>query len=83
MTSKYDQSYDRRKKYLKKKEREKWSQIDYRYMTEESDSENVVYLHKLTWRSEGELFDFYITPTLRSIIIYLIFSTELFDQKAR
>ena len=32
------QLYDRRKKHLRKdKEREKWMQIDYRYMTEESD----------------------------------------------
>ena len=47
------QLYDRRKKHLKKdKEREKWMQIDYRYMTEESDmDEERVGQHKLPWRS--------------------------------
>lgn len=48
------QLYDRRKKHLRnEKERERWMQIDYRYMTEESDmDEDKVGQHKLPWRSK-------------------------------
>lgn len=51
------QLYDRRKKLIKKKEKERWDQLDYRYMTEESDASDAndtVYQHKLVWRSEGK-----------------------------
>ena len=42
------------KKCLKKdRERKRWEQIDYNYMTEESDAEGVIRQHKLTWRSDG------------------------------
>ena len=36
-------------------EKEKWSSIDHRYMTDESESdeEDVVRQHKLQWRSQG------------------------------
>ena len=47
------QEYARRSKHVKPPEEEKWSQIDYRYMTEESDSEDYVRQHKLEWRSQG------------------------------
>lgn len=54
------QLYDRRKKCIKKdKEKDKWTKIDYRCMTEESDASNasdVVHRHKLVWRSEGTIF---------------------------
>ena len=50
------QLYDRRKKYLRNdKEKEKWKEIDHRFMTEESDvDEEAVAQHKLPWRSESE-----------------------------
>ena len=50
------QLYDRRKKYLRNdKEREKWKEIDHRFMTEESDVDEVaVAQHKLPWRSESK-----------------------------
>ena len=49
------QLYDRRKKSLKRKEEEKWGQIDCNYMTEESGDEDgdVIRQHKLVWHSEG------------------------------
>ena len=36
-------------------EKEKWTSIDYRYMTEESESDDdsVIRQHKLQWRSQG------------------------------
>ena len=40
----------------KDKERERWEHIDFQYMTEESDAEDVIYQHKLPWRSEGTDF---------------------------
>ena len=50
------QLYDRRKKHLANdKEREKWKQLDHRFMTDESDvDEEAVAQHKLTWRSESK-----------------------------
>ena len=53
------QLYDRRKKCLKSREKEKWSLIDYNYMTEESGDEDsdVIRQHKLVWRSEGTACD--------------------------
>jgi len=50
------QLYDRRKKYLcNNKEKEKWKEIDHRFMTEESNvDEEAVVQHKLPWRSESE-----------------------------
>ena len=67
------QSYDRRKNFLKKeKEREKWSQIDYRYMTEESDSDDVIRQHKLTWRSESE----FNTLVLNYVLKFFTFSSS-------
>lgn len=47
-----------RKKVVKNKEKDRWSKVDFRYMTEESDASddsNTVYQHKLVWRSEGEM----------------------------
>jgi len=35
------------------KEQKRWSQIGYRFMTDESDADDVIRQHKLTWRSEG------------------------------
>ena len=54
----FAQLYDRRKKHLRnEKEREKWKEIDYRFMTEESDvDEEAVAQHKLPWRSESNYF---------------------------
>lgn len=50
------QLYDRRRRHLKEKERDKWAQIDYRYMTEESELDSdTVLQHPLPWRSDGEL----------------------------
>ena len=49
--------YLRRSKVLKEHEKEKWSTIDYHYMTDESDTkEGVVLQHKMVWRSEGTLY---------------------------
>ena len=38
-------------------EKEKWTSIDYHYMTEEleSDDDSVIRQHKLQWRSQGWL----------------------------
>ena len=49
------QLYLRRKKYIKGEEEEKkWSTIDLRCMTEESDSGGeIVRQHHLPWRSQG------------------------------
>ena len=51
------QLYVSRKKFLKnEQESEKWSQIDFQYMTEESDGDDdCISQHKLTWRSSGIL----------------------------
>ena len=51
------QLYDRRKRHLRSnKEREKWMQIDYHYMMEESDiDEEKVGQHKLPWRSNSNV----------------------------
>ena len=47
------QLYDRRKKVLKKEgELKKWKEIDFKYMTDESDGDEVKQ-HKLTWRSDS------------------------------
>ena len=75
------QSYDRRKKFLKKeKEREKWSQIDYRYMTEESDSDDVIRQHKLTWRSESEFNTLVLNYVLK--FLYLFFQLSAVSLKS-
>ena len=51
------QLYDRRKRHLKEKEREKWAQIDYRYMTDESEQDSdTVLQHQLPWRSGGKFY---------------------------
>ena len=74
------QSYDKRKKFLKKeKEREKWSQIDYRYMTEESDSDDVIRQHKLTWRSESEFNTLVLNYVLK--FLYLFFQLSAVSLK--
>ena len=45
-----------RKKYLKKeKEKKLFSQLDYAYVTEESEKDDVVYQHPLPWRSASKL----------------------------
>ena len=50
------QFYDHRKKHLKNEERERWMQIDYRDMTEESDiDEDKVGQQKLPWRSNSNV----------------------------
>ena len=41
---------------VKEHEKEKWSAINYHFMTDESDEEDVVFQHKLVWRSEGILY---------------------------
>ena len=43
--------YDRRKKHVKQKEKEKWTMLNYQYMTNESDHSDIQ--HPLPWRSEG------------------------------
>ena len=52
------QLYERRKKVLKStKEKKKFQQIDYKYMTEESvseDDDDVIRTHKLQWRSASK-----------------------------
>ena len=51
------QAYERRKKHTKSDEdRRLLEQIDYQYMTEESESEGTVRRHELSWGSEGNLF---------------------------
>ena len=49
----YLKLYDRRKKYVKKKDQEKWALLDYQYMTEESDHSDHIVQHPLPWRSES------------------------------
>ena len=51
------QLYVSRKKFLKnERESEKWSQVDFQYMTKESDrDDDCISQHKLTWRSAGLL----------------------------
>ena len=60
------QLYDRRKRHLRSnKEREKWMQIDYHYMTEESDiDEEKVGQYKLPWRSNSKLCTLYNSSLL-------------------
>ena len=48
----------------KEKERERWTAIDFEYMTEESDGEEQVRQHKLPWRSEGRLVVFAVSAVL-------------------
>lgn len=49
------QLYNSRKKYLQKpKEVRLWESIDWRFMSEESDSDSGnLHKHSLPWRSEG------------------------------
>ena len=52
------QLYERRKKMLRNtKEKERFQNIDYSFMTEESmsKSDDIVRKHKLPWHSEGEV----------------------------
>ena len=51
----------------KDKERERWEQIDFQYMTEESDSDSVIHQHKLTWRSEGVAIQIHFIVMLDSV----------------
>ena len=55
------QLYLQRASVLKDSEKERWSQLDLSYMTDESDAEynhrSVKQTHKPTWRSAGELFN--------------------------
>ena len=57
---------------MKEREKEKWSSIDYRFMTYESDTEeDVVLQHKLVWRSEGTvLFMFFVTFGLQQKLLF-------------
>ena len=48
----------------KEKERERWTAIDFEYMTEESDGEEQVRQHKLPWRLEGRLVVFAVSAVL-------------------
>lgn len=46
---------------MKENELERWKQLSYLYMTEESDDpddSNIIVYHKLTWRSESKLINF-------------------------
>ena len=58
---------------LKKEER--WTAIDFQYMTEESDGEEQVRQHKLPWRSEGRL----VVCTVSAVMYntYVLFSLVL------
>ena len=64
---------------LKDHKKEKWSTIDYQFMTDESDTEEgVVLQHKLIWRSEGTycfmLFvSFYIVYSLNEVTKIICF----------
>ena len=79
----YSQSFDRRKRALKKdKERERWAAIDYQYMIEESDAEGVIYQHKLTWRSEG-MFMLTQVQLLVAIYIHPSFMSTAFNRLIR
>ena len=51
----YLQLYTQRSSVVKNKEKEGWSQIDFRYMTDESDGEadGTKETHQPTWRSSG------------------------------
>ena len=64
------QLYIRRSKYvISTAEREKWQQIDSRYMTDEylSDEDSNLSLHHPTWRSVGKLQ----RPSLMSVCMTL------------
>lgn len=56
----YCQLYHRRKKYLRtQKERERWGQINFHFMTDESDlDDDSVAQHKLPWRSESKFLKY-------------------------
>ena len=50
------QLYERRRKLIKgQEETKKWKEIDYHYMTEESDDTDgeKLHTHKHQWRSQG------------------------------
>lgn len=52
------QLYDRRLKLcINNKEKKYWSEIDAKYMTEESDDESgdTILVHKPTWRSKSKI----------------------------
>ena len=50
--------YNSHKTVLKKtRESEMWSEIDYKYMTEESEGEDdTIKQHKLPWRSRSKFY---------------------------
>ena len=52
------QTFERRESVVKDNELERWKQLSYLYMTEESDDaddSSVIVCHKLPWRSESKL----------------------------
>ncbi len=69
------QLYIRRSKYvISTAEREKWQQIDSRYMTDEysSDEDSSLSLHHPTWRSVGKLQ----WPSLKYVCMYDIIKSS-------
>ena len=46
-----------------------WDQVDFNYMSEETDGEDVVHKHKLTWRSRSKL---YLSNYLYDAVVYRI-----------
>lgn len=84
------QLYERRKKVLKTaKEKKKFQQIDYQYMTEESMSEgdnDVVRTHKLPWRSDSKISDtkyLAITLMIGLVLIELNDFIETLDSRIK
>ena len=68
------QLYNSRKTVLKKtRESEMWSEIDYKYMTEESEGEDdTIKQHKLPWRSRSKFYNRHYICFLS--VVVLLFS---------
>ena len=79
------QSYIHRSRYiLSVEEREKWQQVDNRFMSDKSSNEEgVLSVHHHTWRSSGEQLELICTasiPIILACIPYYDILTFIFLQ---
>ena len=76
------QLYNSRKTVLKKtRESEMWSEIDYKYMTEESEGEDdTIKQHKLPWRSRSKFYNrhVYMFLVCCSFVVFMQNWTKLY-----
>ena len=63
----HTQLYSRRSKFIKGKDEETmWKALSYEYMTEESEGDEVILKHPLSWRSHS----MFAKTTLQVLIMF-------------